>query len=99
VAYKLIWSPTAKLDLRDLCEYIRQDNPSAAIHFAQAVFGIVERLSEFPLSGRIVPEFADPTIREIIRKPCRIVDRVSSNYNQIEIARVWYAARGIPDLE
>ncbi len=30
MAFKLIWSLTAKFDLHDLCEYIGQDNPSAA---------------------------------------------------------------------
>jgi len=38
MAFKLIWSPTAKFDLRDLCEYIRQDNQPAATHFAESVF-------------------------------------------------------------
>lgn len=89
MAFKLIWSPTAKFDLHDLCEYIRQDNPSAAIHFAESVFAIVERLSAFPMSGRVVPEFADPNLRKIIKIPCRIVYRVSSQSQKVEIVRVW----------
>jgi len=98
MAFKLIWSPTAKLDLHDLCEYIRQDNPPAASQFAASVFEIVERLSDFPMSGRVVPEFADPNLREVIRKPCRIVYRVLSQREKVEIVRVWYAARGIPEI-
>jgi plasmid stabilization system protein ParE len=98
MAYKLTWSPTARLDLKDLCEFIAQDDPVAASNFAKGVFDSVERLRTFPMSGRIVPEFADPVIREVIRKPCRIVYRVKENEQRVEIARVWYAARGIPEV-
>ncbi|HBA82584.1 MAG TPA: hypothetical protein DCZ95_00675 [Verrucomicrobia bacterium] len=75
-----------------------QDNPKAASKFAQGMFDAIERLEDFPLSGRIVPEFADPMIRDVIRSPCRIVYRVKEREHYIEIARIWYAARGIPEI-
>ncbi|MCF8111459.1 MAG: type II toxin-antitoxin system RelE/ParE family toxin [Desulfobacteraceae bacterium] len=59
----------------------------------------MERLVDFPESGRIVPEFGDPGIREVIRKPFRIVYRVRNDTNAVEIIRVWHAARGIPQIE
>lgn len=98
MAYQLIWSPTARLDLRDLLAYITEDDPVAAQNFAQGVFGAVERLAEFPESGRVVPEFGERTIREVIRRPCRIVYRVRSEVRQVEVVRVWHAARGTPAL-
>ncbi|MBM4028180.1 MAG: type II toxin-antitoxin system RelE/ParE family toxin [Planctomycetes bacterium] len=55
-------------------------------------------LADFPQSGRVVPEFDDPSIREIIRRPCRIVYRVRTQDQMVEIARIWHAARGIPQL-
>jgi len=45
-----------------------------------------------------VPEFNEPTLREVIRKPCRIVYRIRSKRQQVEIVRVWHAARGIPEV-
>jgi toxin ParE1/3/4 len=57
------------------------------------------RLADFPESGRIVPEFGDPTIREVIRRPCRIVYRVDHRKRTVEIARVWHAARGAPIIQ
>lgn len=30
MAYRLSWSPTARLDLRDLLTYIAEDDPAAA---------------------------------------------------------------------
>ena len=75
MAYQLIWSPTSRLDLQDLLAYIASDDPLAAQNFARGVFNAIERLAEFPESGRVVPEFNERTIREVIRRPCRIVYR------------------------
>jgi len=99
MAFKLIWSPTAKLDLKDIAAFIAEDSASAAERFVRSLFQAVERLADFPESGRIVPEFNDPAIREVIRKPCRIVYRVDSGKHIVEIARVWHAARGTPHLQ
>ncbi len=98
MAYQLIWAPSARLDLRELTSYIAESRPQAAARFVQHVFQVVEHLADFPLSGRIVPEFGDPNLREVIRKPCRIVYRVKSKEQIVEIARVWHAARGFPQL-
>ena len=98
MACRLIWSPSAKFDLREISAYIADDNPDAAGKFIRGVFQAVERLAPFPESGRIVPEFGDPMIREVIRRPCRVVYRISADRQEIEIARVWHAARGIPEL-
>ena len=98
MACRLTWSPTARLDLREIFAYIAEDDPVAATAFIRSLFHAVERLPTFPESGRVVPEFDDPSIREIIRRPCRIVYRITSGDKVIEIVRVWHAARGIPEL-
>lgn len=96
MAYRLSWSPTARQDLRDLLAYIAEDDPRAAKKFIRNVFQAVHRLRDYPKSGRVVPEFEDPNIREVIRRPCRIVYRLKHTDTLVEIARVWHAARGIP---
>jgi plasmid stabilization system protein ParE len=73
MAYRVIWSPSALRDLRDLAFYIAESHPTAAKRFAQSIFKSVEHLADFPKSGRVVPELEDPRIREVVRKPCRIV--------------------------
>ena len=98
MVYRLIWAPSARLDLKELITYIAESRPTVAAHFATHLFRTVEHLADFPESGRIVPEFDDPSIREVIRKPCRIVYRVKSQERIVEIARVWHAARGTPQL-
>ena len=99
MAFKLIWSPSARLDIKDIAAFIAEDNPSAAVRFGRSLLEAVERLAAFPESGRIVPEFGDPNIREVIRKPCRIVYRIRRRKHTIEIARVWHAARGTPEVQ
>lgn len=97
MAFKLIWSPAALFDLKGIAAFIAEDSPSAAERFVSNLFQAVERLADYPESGRIVPEFADPDLREIIRRPCRIVYRVDRRKGRIEIVRVWHSARGTPD--
>ena len=98
MVYQIVWSPTARLDLKDLCAFIAQHDSSAAAKFANNIFESVERLISFPQSGRVVPEFGDPNLREVICRPCRVVYRVKNSDQIIQIARVWYAARGIPEV-
>lgn len=98
MAYGLIWSPIARLDVRGLRAYISESDPIAARQFVRQIFRAVEHLPDFPESGRIVPEFNRPDLREIIRRPCRIVYRVKHEQRVIEIARVWHAARGAPQV-
>jgi plasmid stabilization system protein ParE len=75
-----------------------ENDPTAAQRFVDSEFHAVERLTDFPYSGRIVPELGDPDIREIIRRPCKIVSRINRENHRVEIAREWHAARGIPDI-
>jgi toxin ParE1/3/4 len=98
MAYRLTWAPSARLDLRELASYIAESHPMAAAGFVRQVFHAVEHLADFPQAGRVVPEFDDPNIREVIRRPCRIVYRVKAEERIVEIARIWHAARGMPQL-
>jgi plasmid stabilization system protein ParE len=98
MVWQRTWAPSARLDLKELASYIAEARPNAAVHFVEHVFQIVEHLADFPEFGRIVPEFNDPHIREVIRRPCRIVYRVKSQEQIVEIARIWHAARGMPQL-
>ena len=59
-------TPQAANDLKGITEFIAADSPHYARLFAIDVLAAVERLSEFPHSGRIVPELKDSEIREIL---------------------------------
>jgi plasmid stabilization system protein ParE len=41
MAFKLKWSPSAKLDLKDIAAFIAEDNLSAAQRFVESLFQAV----------------------------------------------------------
>jgi len=42
MAYKLIWAPSARLDLKEIASYIADSRPEASIRFVKSVFRSVE---------------------------------------------------------
>ena len=96
MAYKLIWSPASREDLKEIVRFIARDNPHRAASFAFELMGRTDALQQHPELGRSVPELRNPQIREIIFRPYRIVYRIASERQTIEILRVWHAARGTP---
>jgi plasmid stabilization system protein ParE len=96
MAFKLIWSPVSRDDLRDIVRFIARDNVPRAQSFAYELMRRADILQEHPEAGRVVPEFRDPQFREIIFSPYRIVYRFQKSRKFVEIARVWHAARGTP---
>ena len=98
MAYKLIWSPAARDDLHDIVVFIARDNSSRAMSFGYELISETERLRNFPELGRVVPEYKNDLIREIIFRPYRVVYRINHDTKFCEIARVWHSARGIPQM-
>ncbi len=86
---QVIWTEPALIDLDKIAEYIALDKVSAARRLVQKVFSTVERLEQFPKSGRTPPELPRTQYREVIVGPCRIFYR--SDRNSIYIL---YVMRG-----
>lgn len=70
------WSPLAISRLSEVANYIALDNPVAAERWVEKVFALVEKLSDFPERGRMVPEVGNKAIREIISGNYRIIYRL-----------------------
>ena len=96
--FKVVWTPSARDDLREIVQYIARDNPDAARRVGERILESVEVLGGMPELGRMVPERRDPTIREIIRGNYRIVYRVRERPRMLEVWRIWHGARGTPQL-
>lgn len=92
----VIWSPQAIRDVESIRAFIAQDSPSYAHLEARRIVAAVERLRAFPESGRPVPERQDPTIREVITSPYRIVYRLRAGVT--EVVTVFRASRQFPDF-
>jgi len=92
--YKVVLAPRAIDDLRDIVLYVAPDRPDAAKRLGLALIEKTKVLGSFPFSGRVVPEFDNPLIRELILKPYRIVYRVDEVSRLVGVARYWHGARG-----
>lgn len=98
MAFKIIWSPPARDDLREIVAYIAADNPTIAESFGYQLMAKVDLLAKFPQLGRVVPEENNENIRELILRPYRIVYRVLPAQQMVAIARIWHGARGEPNI-
>jgi plasmid stabilization system protein ParE len=70
---KIIWTEPALDDLRDIIEHIAIDSSVYAARFGLGIVYLPKQLQGFPKSGRIVPEFNEPGIRELLYGAYRII--------------------------
>jgi plasmid stabilization system protein ParE len=89
------WSPSSLADLEGIALFISRDSPHYAGLFVQAIVAHVEKLAEFPRSGRRVPEYGMEDLREFLYESYRIVYRIRAS--EVEVAAVVHAARLLPD--
>ncbi len=75
---KIIWPPLAIDRVAEIAQYIAQDSQNSAQKWIELTFKAVERLDQFPKSGRIVPEIMQNDFREIIQGNYRIIYRLKS---------------------
>jgi plasmid stabilization system protein ParE len=96
--YQVVLSPSARADLRDIVRYISFDAPDRALEFGRFLVSRTRLLAGSPELGRIVPEFEEAFIREIIVRSYRVVYRVDDSRDLVEVIRFWHAARGTPEI-
>jgi len=73
---QIIWTEPALDNLNDIAEYIAVSNPYAAKQMVENVFGKVQRLEQFPDSGRVPEEISNLNYREVVVNPCRVFYKV-----------------------
>ncbi|MBN1181934.1 MAG: type II toxin-antitoxin system RelE/ParE family toxin [Bacteroidales bacterium] len=93
---KVFISSNAKLDLYETLQYIADDNPKAVRDWFKDIKDTIKKLSSFHNLGRIVPEYSDDTIREVIKGQYRIVYRININNDTICILAVHHSKRDLP---
>lgn len=96
--YQVRLSRSARSDIQDIVRYISIDDPNQAVRFGRFLIQQIKGLAQFPELGRIVPEFDDESIREIIVRAYRIIYRVTHQTRSIEVIRFWHAGRGMPEI-
>ncbi|MCY9667494.1 type II toxin-antitoxin system RelE/ParE family toxin [Paenibacillus alginolyticus] len=88
---QLIWSPRSLADLEIIYEYIQQDSIDNARKFINELIEEVITIPEFPLAGRVVPEFKDQKTREKIYKNYRMIYRIQAQ--DVELITILHQAR------
>lgn len=92
---RVIWNPLASADLTEIAEYISGDSHEQARSVVRQILETVERASEMPELGSIVPEYNRRDIRE--RSSCgfRIVYRLLDE-DTIEAVMIRRQTRQLP---
>lgn len=88
------WTDTAIEHLLAIYERIAQDAPLYAQRVMDRLTKRSEQIAEFPESGRVVPEYEAPDIREVIERPYRIIYRIKTD--QIDVLAVVHGAQLLP---
>jgi len=92
----IIWSPRSVADLEEIRTFIEADSPAWADLTVRRLVAAVERVRQFPDSGRIVPERQLPDLREVVSGSFRIVYR--RRPSAVEIATVFRGSRDFSAL-
>lgn len=96
-ASRVVWSAAAVQDLSEIQAFISRTSPRYASVVVQRLIDAVGRLDAFPESGRMVPELAEPSVREVIHGSYRIVYELRTE--RIEVLTVFRASRRFPKGE
>jgi plasmid stabilization system protein ParE len=99
VAYEVIIAPSAFRDLEEVFNFIATDSPENASRFVRLLLDSTRKLGDFPELGRIVPNFKNPLIRELVVRSYRVIYRLDPLDERVEIVRFWHAARGTPRMD
>lgn len=81
--------------VEEFSDYIALDHIPTAIKWAREVLDRCDQLQSHPKSGRIVPEFGRPEIRELIHGNYRLIYEIKTK--QIDMLTIWHTSEALPD--
>ncbi len=88
------WTNTAIGHLLAVYEYLASNSPLYARRIVERLVRRSEQVAEFPLAGRMVPEFEARDIREVIEGPYRIIYRATAE--RIDVLAVVHGTQMLP---
>lgn len=88
---RILFTPSARRQFLSAIDYIRRDNPLAAVRFRRKAEKSLRRLIRYPNSGRLIPEFPELPYREVVESPYRFFYRVHDG--NIWIVAVWHGSQ------
>lgn len=91
---EIIWTRQALEMVNEFVDYIARNDYQAAERWALELMTKTDKLADHPRQGRIVPEYNEETLREIIAGNYRIAYRIKED--AIYIEAVWHV-RQLPE--
>lgn len=85
------WTRRAIRDLHSIHQFISNDSSFYADRFIERLIERTDQLLILPESGRIIPEWGEKTLRELIEGNYRIFYKITTT--RIFILRIHHAAR------
>ena len=92
MAGKVILTPQAREDLREIVTFMERDSADKASAFANLLIDNAHSIATLPQPGCIVPELADESIREIIHGSYRIIYLSDKNAGTVFVLRFSHVA-------
>lgn len=93
---EIVWTNQALRKLNKFVDYIARDNLVTAEKWALKLIERTDQLMEQPESGRIVPEYNEPNLRELIFGNYRVIYRIRKEHSTIYIQTVWHVRQEPP---
>ena len=90
---KFHWTVTAEGHLDAIHNHIALDSPVYAKRMVDHLTRRSRKIADFPLSGRMVPEYEIDQIREVIEGPYRIIYHIKPD--QIDVVAAIHGAMNL----
>ena len=91
---KVVWSPTARRRAQPAVDYIALDRPRTSLEWLGGLVRRVELLRELPEQGRVVPEWHEPSVREVFHEPYRVIYEIFDD--RVEILTLSHFRQELP---
>jgi len=91
MAREVAWAESASDDLAEIASYIEKDSEFYAAAVVRELIEAARSLDVFAQRGRVVPEYRDSAIRELLVRDYRLVYEVA-----VHVLRIVHGARPLP---
>lgn len=88
---KVHWTARAEARLDAICRHLAADSPIAGKRLERQLLLRSRQIASFPHSGRTVPEFEHPDVRELIEGNYRLIYRLQPD--RVDVLTVMHCAQ------
>jgi toxin ParE1/3/4 len=94
---EVIWTRQAIRKVNEITDRIAGDNYLTAEKWKREIFRKTDQLTDHPRSGRMVPEYNEPDLREIISGNYRLIYRIKDHESKVYMQTVRHVRQQSPD--